>query len=200
MQETYKEYRRDGSNKEELIRRIIDDYHDQLNDSDDSEVIWLTLALLLWKDGWLMQDIKEKALAIIDSGSNLSRWQSENASMARKREIALRDLEEKLRSPQREEKAPMKPPRKFVCEWKNGDVFAYKPKGDESGQHDLKSIIVLIYKFDDFVWDKYTTIPRVYLKVTNEFNIPNSVQEFNQLPYLRLRSVSCTSQAICKRP
>ena len=47
----------------------------------------------------------------------------------------------------------------------------------------------MIYKIDDYIWDGCLTIPRVYFKIINEFDVPNNIDEYDRIPYLRIHKV-----------
>jgi hypothetical protein len=52
--------------------------------------------------GRLQNDIRDRALSIIDAGSDLGRWREQDKKLARQHEKVLERLAEKLRGRQRE--------------------------------------------------------------------------------------------------
>jgi hypothetical protein len=64
----------EGLSPEQATKKIFEKYRSSLNDPDDGPPFWLGLAVTQWKCGRLLESVKAKALAIIDSGANLKRW------------------------------------------------------------------------------------------------------------------------------
>lgn len=84
---------------------------------------WLALADLLWKDGRLPDEYRDKALNIIRSGQDIERW-SDTASKAKRAKI-LAELEAKLTLPQPEPKNLRKA---FIdhSPWGVGEIITYE--------------------------------------------------------------------------
>lgn len=119
----YKDLLGDNYSNEEASRIVIEEY---LNELDDEEItaFWLSFALIQWKLGRLQEEVKNKALQIIDSGSDLERSE-EDPKLKKKRESVLLKLKEQLNSPQPQAK---KVPKRFVSETtlKAGDAISYE--------------------------------------------------------------------------
>lgn len=56
---------------------ILRESKDALDDSDDGPIIWLALAALQLGQGELHANVRDHALAVIDSGEDLKRWEAE---------------------------------------------------------------------------------------------------------------------------
>lgn len=119
----YKDCLGDGRTGCEATRWILHEYQYLLAESDEAGVIWLALAAVQWKYGRLEQATLERALHVIDSGSDLNRWESGSEDRAA-RKATLEELRAKITSPQ--------PPEKKVaqrvlaeCRVKRGDLLAY---------------------------------------------------------------------------
>lgn len=119
----YRDALGEGLSGPEATKRILKDYESSLSDQDDSPVLWLALAAVQWKAGRLEPEVLEKALQVIDSGSDLKRWTIGTKDYT-KRKAALRKLREELLSPQPKAK---KVAKRTLCEcpWKVGDLLAY---------------------------------------------------------------------------
>jgi hypothetical protein len=119
----YKDLLGDNYSNEEASRIVIEEY---LNELDDEEItaFWLSFALIQWKLGRLQEEVKNKALQIIDSGADLERWE-EDPKLKKKHEAVLLKLKEQLNSPQPQAK---KVPKRFVSETtlKAGDAISYE--------------------------------------------------------------------------
>ena len=70
---------------------------ENLEDEEDSAVIYLALADTMWKKGRLTQEIKDKAFEAMVRDLELGRWESEKD--IRNRTKVLDKLKEKLNSP-----------------------------------------------------------------------------------------------------
>lgn len=119
----FKDLLGDNYSNEEASRIVTEEY---LNELDDEEItaFWLSFALIQWKLGRLQEEVKNKALQIIDSGADLERW-GEDTKLKKKREAVLLKLKEQLNSPQPQAK---KVPKRFVSETtlKAGDAISYQ--------------------------------------------------------------------------
>lgn len=71
---------------------VIEAFSDSLEDEDEQPIIVLTLAYLQAKDGNLLDEIKKRALEIIDTGEGLDRWEEEGGTALKKRKQALQEL------------------------------------------------------------------------------------------------------------
>lgn len=98
----YKDLLGDKYSNEDASKIVINEF---LNDLDDDEIttFWLSLALIQWKLGRLQEDVKTKALHIIESGIDLEHWE-EDLKVKKKREVVLLKLKDQLNSPQPETK------------------------------------------------------------------------------------------------
>ena len=87
----------------------IDAYVRSMFDESDEEewsCYYYSLAEFMWKHGILTEDVRARAIDMIDSGFGLEIWELEGTSTLNKRKKALAEFREKLLSPQ--------PPRKKI--------------------------------------------------------------------------------------
>ncbi|MDR7002927.1 hypothetical protein [Neobacillus niacini] len=142
----YKDLLGDNYSNEEASRIVIEEY---LNELDDEEItaFWLSFALIQWKLGRLQEEVKNKVLQIIDSGSDLERSE-EDPKLKKKRESVLLKLKEQLNSPQPQAK---KVPKRFVSETtlKAGDAISYELL---SGDYIILKVIGII---EQWTGDRY---------------------------------------------
>ena len=134
----YKDLLGDKYSNEDASKIVINEF---LNDLDDDEIttFWLSLALIQWKLGRLQEDVKTKALHIIESGIDLEHWE-EDLKVKKKREVVLLKLKDQLNSPQPETKKVRK---RFVSETKlkAKDAISYQLK---SGDFIILKVIGII--------------------------------------------------------
>ena len=96
------DYIADGASPSQVSQWLIDQW-DPDDDPDEGPVVWLTLAALQSRVGWLDERVKERALRIINDGSDLQRWIDEaTESDVAERRAVLEKLKMQLLSPQPE--------------------------------------------------------------------------------------------------
>jgi hypothetical protein len=88
----------EGLDGAESSRRLESEWGDADSDPDEGPVFWIALAAVQWEYGRLQPHVAKRALAIIDRGDDLQRWQG--APGLAKRRSALQALRRKLESPQ----------------------------------------------------------------------------------------------------
>jgi hypothetical protein len=113
----------DGRTGPEATRWVLNEYQDLLGDPGEAGVIWLALAAVQWKYGRLEAEPLERALHLIDSGSDLLRWETGSEDHAARKAV-LEELRVQITSPQPAEK---KIARRVLAEssLKRGDLVAF---------------------------------------------------------------------------
>ncbi|MDQ0483082.1 hypothetical protein [Guptibacillus hwajinpoensis] len=119
----YKDLLGDNYSSEEASKVVIDEFDSEL-DEEEITTFWLSFALIQWKLGRLQDEVKVKALQVIDSGDDLIRW-DEDPKLKQKRETVLLKLKEQLNSTQPEAKKVRK---RFISETflEAGDAISYR--------------------------------------------------------------------------
>jgi hypothetical protein len=113
----------DGATPEEATLQTVAEWGDLLDDPDQGCPFWLALADTQSRTGRLLDDVRDRALAIIANGSDLARF-DHDARLHRRRAIVLEELAARLTGPQR---APARIRRAFreASPVAPGDVFSY---------------------------------------------------------------------------
>jgi len=124
----YRELLEDQVLDDQATRRIIDQYAHL--DDDEAHVLWLALAAAQSQFGRLDDEIKAKALEVIDNGRGLHLWEEAGAKELTRRKAALNKLRDRLMGPQPARKALRRPWRHFT-DVRAGDVFSFTA---QSGQ------------------------------------------------------------------
>ncbi len=76
---------------------VLRESKDALNDPEIAPIIWLALAALQLGHGELQPNVRDHALAVIDSGEDLKRWEAEgNAEDIAGRKRVLDGLREQI--------------------------------------------------------------------------------------------------------
>jgi hypothetical protein len=124
VRDAYRERISDGMDGAAATTDLIEQWLGELPpDDEDVLVFWLAIAATQWKAGRLEDRIRDKAIAVIDSGKDLRRWA--DSRLIEKRAEVLRKLKDQLLSPQPAPKnirvqKPQVPP------WSCGDYVSYR--------------------------------------------------------------------------
>lgn len=118
-----------GKTSIEATEELLIDYSEEIKDYDESSVFWLSLASTQWSLGRLLENVKEKALEIIENGRDLDRWKDDLNNL-KKRKTVLDKLKIKLLSEQPKQKMIAKP---FIRETilEKGDIISYQLKNEK---------------------------------------------------------------------
>jgi len=123
VRDEWRECDMEGLGPEEATARVVTQLRGAFDDEDDGIVAWLALAAAQMETGRLQPAVRDRALALIDAGGDVARWQEENPGLARRREQVLRRLATKLRAPQPEPKRLRPPSLVAAVPFNLGDVI-----------------------------------------------------------------------------
>lgn len=124
VREEYRGLLGDGVPASQATDRLLEKWKDELSDPDVAPVFWLALAATQWKAGRLEERVKQEALGVMESGSDLARWQSDPQLESRRRKV-LEKLRTQLNLPQ---PLPRKIPKPFrdSTDWQFGEAVGYR--------------------------------------------------------------------------
>jgi Domain of unknown function (DUF4259) len=110
----------DGLTPDQATQKLVSDASTSVDDPDDATSFWTGLAAAQMSLGVLLPLVRDRAVALIDSGGDLHMWT--DAKLAAKRRAVLEGLRRQLLGPQ---KAPVKvrKPKRIPCPVKPGEVF-----------------------------------------------------------------------------
>lgn len=181
VKEDYITRLKEFDDSEKIINELLENYKDELDDYDDGPIIYLTLADISWKYGRLLPRIKAKALESIDI--LLKRQKNYEEVSLSEKELYL--LKQKFEGEQPlKKKILIKKP--YVCDWKDGDVFAYLLESDLAEEKGLAGRYLIIIKEFSVEWDK-DIVPCVRLKITKDNTLPETKEELDALEYIQTR-------------
>jgi len=123
IRDHYRELIEDGVDDAEATRLTTAKYQAFLDDPEEGTVALLALAVTQSKIGRLDPVIRDRALATIERGGDLSVWTLENPKLLSKRKQVLAKVREQLTGPQ-PARARLKQPARPVCGLAAGDVLA----------------------------------------------------------------------------
>lgn len=116
----YRERLEDQVPDDEAAQRVIESYLPL--DEDEKHVLWLALAATQSALGRLSEDVKARALQVIDDGVGLELWEEAGAKDLQKRKLALAKLRNQLVAPQPTRKTVRRPWR-HETDLRAGDVL-----------------------------------------------------------------------------
>lgn len=94
-----------GLSSEESSQKILDRYGDLLEKTEIACLVYFALADTAWRYGRLSEVLKAKALSLLKSGGDVFVWERDAPRSAASRRRTLRELENRLGTPQLGEKA-----------------------------------------------------------------------------------------------
>ena len=140
-----------------------------IDDSEDAAVFWIALAAAQYETGRLGDEVRDRALMIIDRGDDLARW--DDADRAKRAKV-LERLRGKLSGPQPAPKR-IRRPRAYDVLFDPGDVVLLRnPSSGRAG---------LVYVVDRY--DSRTPAPVVELLIWDAKKLPTE-EEMTRLPAL----------------
>lgn len=184
VRDEFQELLNAGKTAQEITDKLTEDYKSIMGNIDEEPLFWFALADTQWDSGVLLPFVKEKALYWINKDCGIFKYQLTDISAKAHREKTLADLQAKLLLPQPQTKRAVKR-RVYKCQWKLGDVFAYRLESELSQKRGLYGRYFLIQKIDEDTWYPGHIVPIVYVKITNDTNLPSNVEEYNQSEYVQ---------------
>jgi len=182
VKEEYINFLKEGKDNEEATKLVIDNW--KAIDTEEIPIFWLALADTQWEYGRLLQNVKEQALKYINEGTDLARWTGDEKQY-NKRRLILNELKNRLLSKQPTKKKIVihKP---YICDWKNGDVYAYKLESKLAEEKELYGKYFILIKDDEAKWHPNHIIPVVRAKITSSSTLPSTLCEINNLEYIQI--------------
>ena len=138
----YIDFLKVGIDSNEATKMLIEIYKDIIEDEEGATAFWLALADTQWKYGRLLHEVKDKAIELIDSGTDLELWK-ENEKQYKKRQNVLTELKNRLNTEQPKEK---KITRLVLqkANWEIGDIILYQILNEELNTHKWYKKYVLL--------------------------------------------------------
>lgn len=115
----------EGLKPEEATDRLVAESAEILEDEDEACVFWLALAATQWMLGRLMDSVRDRAIEMIESGTDLLRWKDSPQAEINQRKKHLDQLRAQLLSPQPKPKK-LKPRVKSSTDFQQGDVASFR--------------------------------------------------------------------------
>lgn len=130
----------DGLSPEDATQRLLETFHDYLEEAETEKLFWMALAAAQMETGRLLPDVRDRALAIIEAGGDVDRWREDgDKSLARQRGRVLQRLATKLRGPQPKPKR-LRRPLALSVPLEVGDVV--RVRAQREGENDALVVVV----------------------------------------------------------
>lgn len=175
-----------GHTIEEATEIFIEEFANEIEDEDDAPNFWFALADIQWKYGKLLPKVKENALYHIRNELKKETYNEFDAKEAKKRKKVMEDLREKLNSPMPPEKKISRY-RFYKCEWKIGDTYAYPLDAEIWRDSDFYGDYLIMQKVGERDWWPGHIIPVVRIKITENKQLPQNMDEIETLRYIFFR-------------
>ena len=144
-----------GKSNEEALKHTLNFFAAYAADPEDGDLFRLSLADIMWNAGRLTDDVKEKALACIDSSKDTEKWYEVSKESGDKRREILEDLKKRLMSEQRAVKKFGKK-RYKRCTWADGDIYRYSFTGEEAEKYDMTGMYMILQKDGEYFEPDYS--------------------------------------------
>lgn len=180
-----------GKSEEVALKEILDENDAVFEEDDDKYAAWFALADTMWKYGRLTEEVKQKALEVVEEEKNCieERWQDRKDVL--KRMQVLSNLREQLVSEQPIKKR-ISVHKPYITKWKPKDVYQYKitgmPKGYEEEEYE-KYIgwYIIIFVEDVMEYEAAVPVvkdivPLIYLKLSP--HRLDNISQINEIPTL----------------
>ena len=176
----YAKLRQDGKSRNEAERTLMAQYHDELTTGAEDE------GLLFWV-GLADAQFALKELSGEVSTYGLAALEQLKVSIP---EITLGDIEkrrERYACAPMPERTQVRSPKRYRCQWRIGDTFAYQLSGPEAEKNGIAGEYVLLRKVDESEVDG-RLFPIVTLTHWKKAALPLDEVDFQSVPILRLSS------------
>jgi hypothetical protein len=125
IRDLYMDALREGVSDREATDRILADWREAVEGTGEADVFWFALASTQARVGRLDDLVKANALAALDRGTDLAKWQHQHPDLAGRRARVLDHVRGALVGPQRDRVVikPKRPPAR--ARFTEGDVLRY---------------------------------------------------------------------------
>lgn len=179
IKEEYITLRQEGFSRDYAVAKLKDSYNHEIGcgAEDDGVLFWIGLADAQYALKELSGAVAGHGLSALDAIKKAG-WQIAPGDLARRRE--------------RYRKAPMPEccrvfaQKKFRCNWKIGDTYAYQLLGKDAEEFGLLGRYVLFRKVSEAEESGGVVTPVVTVSIWDDAPLPTTSQEFQRLPILKL--------------
>lgn len=181
IKEEYAALREGGCSRSDAVCKLKMDYRNELEigSDDDGVLVCIGLADAQYK---LKELDSETAAAAV---SALDKLESRNLPIAKSDLIRRREWYSKAPMPERKK---VRSAKKYRCEWKIGDTFAYQLCGEEAVKNGHCGKYVIFRKVSEIKTFNGHTIPIITMSSCDSEQLPRTAAEFENCEIMRLRT------------
>ena len=149
VRDFYTAFLKYGFSDDEALNNTLKEFKMYIEDPEDRELFWMSLAEIMWQAGRLTEKIKENAISCIEGSYELEKWYAISEKTGDERKKILEELKVKLNSEQPKIKKFRK--KKYIkCNWSDGDIFRYEFKGETANQYNMLNKYLFVQKIGDY--------------------------------------------------
>lgn len=179
IKEEYVSIRKGGAGRDQAEEELIARYHDELTSGaeDDGLLFWVGLADAQYSLRELSVRVASMGMQALKSIED-AHWEVTPGDIERRKT--------RYASAPMPEKKKFGPSRKFRCEWKIGDTFAYQMTGPNAEEYGLTGKYMLFRKVDEMEFDGGYLFPIMTVSYWDKEELPATTAEFLSVPMLKL--------------
>lgn len=151
-----------GKSDETALQEILLEYKEEMKDIDCKYDFYLGLADTLWKKGRLPEEIRIKALQMIEEDRVSERWHSDRIKKMRGKVLDKLKMELEGTMPERKKISIHKP---YILGWEEGEVYYFQIKEKISGYEKY------------FGWYALFYVDKIYLEDWNVKGVADEVAD-----------------------
>ena len=180
VRDAYRELIEDGVEDADAVAGVVSRFSEIFEDPDERPVFWLALAHTMSKVGRLTDEVRDRALTVIDDGLGLDLWQ-DDPRLLRRRQAALAKVRAQLTGPQPPRKK-LRPPARHVTDLEPGDVLGY-----------LAGDAFALYRVARISESRVAVAP-VLIRLDFSGRQPPQADRLDRIPDVQLRRLGATFQ------
>lgn len=175
----YTKLRQDGINRDKAVAKLTSSYIREIDigAEDDGLLFWIGLADAQYALKELSEECARQGITALKQIEQTDR-KITPSDLCRRREWYAK-------APMPERKQVNKPKR-FRCDWKIGDTFAYQLLGTDAEEFGLENRYVLFRKVSEVKSGNGCIVPIVTVSMWDDMPLPTSSDEFVRVPFLKL--------------
>ena len=178
LKKEYADLRQDGTSRNDAVQVLMERYSNELTTgaADDGLLFWVGLADAQYALKELSAEVAAQGLAALNRLETAIPEITPGDLQRRRNQYGCAPMPER---------AQVRKPRRFRCQWQIGDTFAYQMTGPEAEASGIAGDYVLLRKVDE-VENVGRIVPVVTLTHWKESQLPTNAVEFQRVPILRL--------------
>lgn len=177
---SYQALRRKKTNREGAVRKLREEYENELGDHDQKLIVQIGLAMALCEKKELTPEIRDDAIAAIEELIDSGEWGKDGNKV-------LADTKRKVQEIKMlGDEAVYRERKIYVPDWQIGDTFVHRMDGKKASELGIAGYCLLLRKVGDYISSDEEHKQLVHASVCSPEFIPKSSQEMNALGLIRM--------------